>query len=262
MLLRIVKSKSILTRAEERGELTMERSFDPERLRPLEHIHEPDPRSTIFLIPDSSAGTLRTKELSDHYEQISALVLHDGVPKEISLQFETTRNLYLYTWFIYRFYPVAEHHSLTCLELALRVRFAAEIGKGKPLGKRPALTALLQHGVDQGLIRNDGFKKWWRRCEINSRNRVEDEKYKEMLEKNLPEMEWDDSEIQITAEDQNWDYVARLIGRLPQIRNLYAHGSTMLHNWGLDTIQTVCEIINQVYPTPPTQGTKSLSSTP
>jgi len=63
--------------------------------------------------------------LADHHELISAYVLHAGVPQEIVLQF--ARNVYLYAWFVYRFYPVAEHQCLACLELALRERLKEEI---------------------------------------------------------------------------------------------------------------------------------------
>ena len=52
-------------------------------------------------------------ELADHHELISAHVLHAGVPREIVLQFETARNVYLYAWFVYRFYPVVEHQCLS-----------------------------------------------------------------------------------------------------------------------------------------------------
>src|SRR4051812_11478494 len=100
----------------------MPQDFDPERLRPAEQVNEADPRSTMFVRIDRVAGTSRPIELADHHEQISALALHAGVPQEILVQYETARNVYLYAWFVYRFYPVAEHHSLACLELALRER--------------------------------------------------------------------------------------------------------------------------------------------
>jgi len=96
--------------------------FDLEKLRPAEHVFEPDPRNTMFVRVDRTNGTSRPIELADHHELISRYVLHAGVPSEIVLQFETARNVYLYAWFIYRFYPVAEHQCLACLELALRER--------------------------------------------------------------------------------------------------------------------------------------------
>jgi hypothetical protein len=39
---------------------------------------------------------------------------------------------------------------------------------------------------------------------------VEMERFREASEKNLTEITWDESEIQITAEDLDWDYVKML----------------------------------------------------
>ena len=64
----------------------MEQKFDLERLRPAEYVCEPDPRSTMFVRVDLTNGTWRPIELADHHEEISAYVLHAGVPQEIVLQ--------------------------------------------------------------------------------------------------------------------------------------------------------------------------------
>lgn len=226
--------------------------FDPERLRPVQHVCEPDPRSTMWVRIDHTTGTSRPVGIGDQHEQVSGLTLHAGVPRDIILQFETAKNLYLYAWFVYRFYPVAEHHSLACLELALRDRLRndVEMGKVEFPGKRPMLKALLKHAVVEGLVKNEGFEIWRNRGEINARARVQMEKLREMSEKNLAEMEWDESDIQVTVDDLNWDYATVLVNTLPYIRNDYAHGSTSLHNSVLHTLQIVSEIINQLYSAP------------
>src|SRR5437016_3265947 len=135
------------------------------------------------------------------------------------------RNVYLYAWFVYRFYPVAEHHSLACLELALRERLKEDIRTGKIefRGKRPMLRALLKYAVAQGIVKNEGFETWRNRGEINSRARADLEKFREMSEKYLTEITWDESDIQVTAEDLNWDYANMLVDVLPDLRNQYAH---------------------------------------
>jgi hypothetical protein len=158
--------------------------------------------------------------------------------------------VYLYSWFVYRFYPVAEHQSLACLELALRERLKEEIKTGEIKGNRPTLRPLLKYAIEHGLVKNEGFATWRNRGEINSRQRLKMEKLREMSEKNLTEIAWDESEIKITAEDLDWDYVKMLPDMLPMLRNDYAHGSTELNNWALRSIQIVCEIINQLYKPP------------
>jgi hypothetical protein len=99
---------------------------------------------------------------------------------------------------------------LACLELALRERLKEEIRTGKVKGKRPALRLLLKYAVDNRLVRNEGFSAWQNRGAINSRARVEMEKIREASEKNLTEITWDESDIQITAEDLDWDDVKML----------------------------------------------------
>ena len=224
----------------------IEQKYDLERLRPAEYVCEPDWRNTMFLRIDRTNGSARPMVLADHHEH----VLHAGVPQEIILQFETARNVYLYAWFVYRFYPVAEHQCLACLELALRERLKEEIRMGKVKGKRPALRVLLKYAVENGLVRNEGFSAWQNRGAINSRARVEMEKLREASEKNLTEISWGESDIQITAEDLDWDYPKMLPDLLPILRNDYAHGSTDLHNWALRSFQIVSEIINQIYQRP------------
>lgn len=229
----------------------MAHNFDPEKLRPAEYACEPDPRSTTFVRIDRTNGTCRAIELADHHEEISSYVLHAGVPEDIAIQFETARNLYLYSWFVYRFYPVAEHQSLACLEFALRERLKDEIRKGEIKGKRPSLHPLLKHAVDHGLVKNEGFATWRNRGVINSQHRVEMERIREAVEKNLTEITWDESDIEITPEDLDCDYVKMLSVMLPKLRNEHAHGSTELLNWAaLQSIQIVCEIINQLFALP------------
>src|SRR5260370_305336 len=194
-----------------------EQKYDLEGLRPAEHVCEPDSRNAMFVRIDRTNGTSRPMELADHHELISAHVLHAGVPREIVLQFETARNVYLYAWFLYRFYPVAEHQCLACLELALRERLKEEIRTGKIKEKRPTLRPLLKYAVEHGLVKNEGFSAWQNRGEIRSRSRVEMEKLREASEKNLTEITWDESDIQITAEYLDWDYVNMLPYLLPML---------------------------------------------
>lgn len=230
----------------------MEQIIDPERLRPAAFVCQMDRRNAGLVKVDRISGAVEAFTLDDHHEAIAELTLNAAVPADIAQQFETTRNLYLYAWFVYRFYNVAEQHSLACLELALRERLKTEIDAGKipSKSKRPTLHPLLKYAVEQGLIRNEGFETWRNRGVINSRERVSMEKLREMTENNLKEISWDESQIEITEEDLDWDFARMLVEVLPRQRNDYAHGSTVLHNQVLSTIRIVCESINQLYPHP------------
>lgn len=52
----------------------------------------------------------------------------------------------------------------------------------------------------------------------------------------------------MTDADRNLEYLNFLANYLPEIRNHYAHGTPMLHNQVLITLEVVSEIINQIYP--------------
>jgi hypothetical protein len=189
-------------------------------------------------------------DLAGHHAEISECVLHRGVPQDIALQFETAKNIYLYSWFVYRFFNVAENHGYACLELALRERLKDEIAAGKLGSNRPGLRRLLGYAADHRLIKNEGFATWRNRGEINSRHRAESEALRRMAEGNLDEIALDYSTLQVTQDDLDWDYVNALVEALPALRNNYAHGSHDLHNWSLRMIRVVVEIINQLFDIP------------
>jgi hypothetical protein len=190
--------------------------FDPEKLRPAEYIHEPDPRNALTAWHDTTTGVIRPVEASDLHAAVAALSLHPAVPEYIAQHFETLKNVYLYSWFIYRFQPVAELQSLACLEYALRVRLADEIKAGKLKERRPGLQRLMHYAIENQLVKNEGFARW------------------------------------VRAQDPEWDLLATLEKALPQIRNDYAHGSYSLTPTALDIIELVHEIINQLF-APPVQ---------
>lgn len=226
-----------------------ERPFHPEQLRPVNYVSAPDPRSVGFVTPDRETGGWRQLQIADYHRAVSSHRLNKTVPEVIQIHFDTARNLYLYAFFVYRFYPISEHQALACLELALRTRYGKEIPK-KYLGrsKFASLKPLFRYAVDKGDVRNEGFKRWHEAAEIRARSRYSMEKREEMREKDLEIIDLDYSEVQVADIDRNKGYIADLVKILPKLRNNYAHGSGMLHGSVLGTIQIVSEIINQIYP--------------
>lgn len=222
--------------------------FDPELLRPIERIWEPDLRNMCYVRIDHETGKWIDLDIRDQYEAISQIILHADVPKDILTQFETARNLYLYAWFVYRFYPVAEHQSLTCLEFALRERYKAEAPcKYRSRDGKLYLKGSLRYAVDRGYVKHEGFCRWHKSANTRATYRYEEEKLQEMNAKGLTQIDLDYSEATVTDADRNWDYLNTLLQYLPELRNKYAHGTTQLHNRVLTTLETVSEIINQIY---------------
>jgi hypothetical protein len=224
--------------------------FNPEHLRPPEHVFEPDPRSLLFVTHDPISKVSRPIRPEDQHRFVSKLVLHEAVPQHILIQFETAKNLYLYAWFVYRFYPIAAQQAFSCLELALREQYGEKVANDEKYvrkGLKPTFRPLLRYAIDNGYIRNEGFSIWHKRAEMNSIDRLHMEKMQELNEKKLESIDIDESEARLLKEDYNWDYTAILLEALPTLRNHYAHGSATLHNQVIGSVGIVCEIINQIY---------------
>jgi hypothetical protein len=185
--------------------------FDPEKLREVEYIHDPDPRNTMIAWVDTTSGEIRPLQVSDFHGALESLIFGPTVPEEIAQQFETVKNLYLYSWFIYRFQPIAEMQSLACLEYALRTRLEVEIKTGMLNDKRPGLQRLMRYASDNQLLKNEGFARW------------------------------------VHTEDDEWDLLRSLEVVLPKIRNDYAHGIYSLMPTALGIIELVYEIIKQLF---------------
>ncbi len=219
----------------------------PDFLRNPESVDKADPRSEgISILAEDG---IRPKRIEDQYSAVAEFTLHDGVPEGIRIQFETTKNLFLYSWFVYRFYPVAHHHAYTCLELALRERFEQEMydagEKKRKFG--PGLKKLLSYAVEKGYLKNENFEIWRHQTQVRARERTMYENIEEMERLGLKEMEFDENKVEIKEEDRDHDYLAILLDTMPWLRNHYAHGSKSLHNQVVGTLQVVSEIINQIY---------------
>lgn len=223
---------------------------NPDHLKPFSFVNDPDPRSNFFSKFDFEGKNLRPVTLADHHEAISRYSLVSSVPEKVITHFETGKNIYLYAWFAYRFYPVADLHVRTTLELALKER----IGKGnlreasKAVEKKPGLNAYILYAIKQEWVRNEGFQRWWDSARVRAEHRASMELIYEMERTGATEAMFDPTQVEIIGQDKNWDLLGALAESIPKIRNEYAHGSSMLHNKVLGTFELVAEFINQLWP--------------
>lgn len=217
---------------------------NPDYLRTPETVCNPDIRS-----PTTAFLTGKPLMVAYQYDRVSNINLHKRVPEDIRIQFETAKNLYLYAWFVYRFYPVADHHAYTCLELALRERFEPElVAKEKKREFGPGLKQLLEYAAKNGYLKNENFEVWRRHAEQRAKRRTEEEIWEEATRRGLNEITFHETPpFEIKDEDRDHKYIEPLIEGIPSARNHYAHGSTSLHDHALGTIRLVAEIINQIF---------------
>lgn len=161
------------------------------------------------LLPDPRVEVLGRGSLGEHHAVIRAWTLHQGVPSEVREIFETARNLYLYSWFVYRFQPVAWFWSWTAVETALRAR------AGLVPGERGSLAKLLAEAQSKRWIRAEGFARF--------------------------------RDLQSSSVPPSAEEYLKTVAALARLRNSLGHGSAMAVPWYDHIIEISCDLINQLF---------------
>ncbi|MYD97449.1 MAG: hypothetical protein F4X98_08700 [Gammaproteobacteria bacterium] len=115
-------------------------------------MFEPDPRS-VSLARLDAAGT-HPNTLSDHHRDIAGVQMTAAVPEAIREEFETVRNLYLYSWHVYEFTVPAVLYALALVEKAIKEK-CRRSGVQRP--KHEGLKGLLKLSIREGWLANDDF---------------------------------------------------------------------------------------------------------
>lgn len=195
-----------------------------EIFKELHEITEPDPRTHMFHIYDQSLGDFKEREISDVHRKLMEINLNEHVPDAIKTHFVTSKHLVLYSWFVYRFIPVAEFHAIASLEYALKIK------TGK---KKWGLKRLLAHAVKEGWVMDNDFY-------IHRQNLERDKAHAEQLKGFL------NIEPQAGIPEEG-RYTSVLVESLPYLRNVYAHGSNTIAPQGYLTLIICAEFINKIF---------------
>ena len=222
---------------------------EADSLRTVEHACEPDSRTKLlFGGIGVHTGMPRSITLAEEHAHIACYALNPTVPEDIAIHFETAKNLYLYAWLVYRFYPVAEQQARGSVEFALRERQPEFVKKySEKRCHDPTLRPLLENAIKEGLVKNEDFpsRELWA-------YRIAESRYRhEVIARAGPQglnETADYSHVQPTEEDLNHDWLGDFLETIPSIRNEYAHGSGMPYPFVLHTFEVVTVIINQFFP--------------
>lgn len=190
-------------------------------------------------------------DLEHQHSLVAGLVLKPEVPEEVRIAFDTARNLYLYAWHVYRFYPVAELQTLIALEAGLRAALPERLPAHyqHPRQEKPMLHGLLRYAIDHEYVRNEGFSRWHQHARDRARQRAEMAHLERMERLGLDSIEIDeDTPLEILPEDQGWDLLSVLKVTMHNRRNGRAHGDSGLTGQVRGTLELVAEILNQVFP--------------
>jgi hypothetical protein len=199
-----------------------------DRLRTPEEALAPDEIQKYFSVVNLRTGESRPKTFEDHYAKISRITLHDGVPDNIQIHFEVSKNLLLYSWFVWRFISVSEMHVYASAEYALRERI------GSAAGEKATLRPLLEYAVKHRLIDDNAFSHYvqLRRQSIE-------------IDQVLHEVGGGDSMKSEPIDQQQYSRI--LVETIPQLRNIYAHGTNSLMPDTFLTFRICCDLINQIF---------------
>ena len=122
-------------------------------LKQPDEIFEPDPRSTLLARLDATEQ--HSKAIGDHHEQIAAVRMTDWVPEELQAEFDTVRNLYLYSWYVYEFTVPATLYAHALIEKTVKEKCSRS---GVEPAKHRGLKNLLKLSISQGWLKNADFK--------------------------------------------------------------------------------------------------------
>lgn len=179
-------------------------------LKSIEDIARVDSRTQMTMSYfDLATQTQKVFDLPGHHATIAELTLNANVPDEVAVSFEVAKNLYLYTFFVYRFGVVANVQALQSLEYALREK-AIQAG----LYKEQMLGALMRLAMNRKWLTDEAFTA------IPDFRPPGKNRYSKTLAKTLPDM-----------------------------RNILAHGSFTLFepHRALDQLRICHAIINFVF---------------
>jgi hypothetical protein len=203
-------------------------------LQPLDETLLPDPRFKFFAI--ELDGDARPMELADPHDRLILSNLDFGVPEAVRREFETAKDLMLYSWFVFEFHMTAELHAYASLELALRTRFPEAKVKRKRGGKEVmvplTLAPLLQIAMKEGLIVAETLPAW-KRVKAAS--------------------DWREKRIGMQAGTQQTPtvWLQRVIDNIRNFRNNLAHGNPRLYlEVSLGQLELCADLINSLFSLP------------
>jgi hypothetical protein len=195
-----------------------------DKLKSVAEICEPDSRQLGWWIENHDAGSTRPLTLEEHHASIARIVINEEVPEDIRQHMETAKNLLLYSWYVYRFIPVAELHAYAAFEWALRARLGIEDGA------KPSFSKLLDIAIKKNLLSAKHFADFAESLPfpLVTGN--------DMIDANLSE------DIHSRA-----NYMEVFREGIVGLRNLLAHGSFTLWPGGNSTLIVIARAINTLF---------------
>ncbi|MEQ1795335.1 MAG: hypothetical protein ABL970_14220 [Nitrospira sp.] len=186
-------------------------------LKSFGQILEPDSIWRGFVLRNRETGAVREKTFRDHYSSIETIQISSAAPESVREHFDVARNLFVYSWFVSDFMPVAEMHGFSSVEYAIRL-------------KSDNLKLMLKNGLELAIskrwISDGGFRYYRIKGESSDGERVA---------------------TQSSESEDVQEYCKILLDAFPYLRNTLAHGNKISHLGGLTTLAICADLINQLF---------------
>lgn len=166
------------------------------------------------------------------------------MPEGIAIQFETAKNLFLYSWFVHRFHHIADLQAVATLELSLKTKFDELNIQYRP---NCGLAKLLDKAEENLLIKSEDIPGYLESASRRAKHRHFFNTLQRMHEEDLDELEIDESKIVAEPEDFDLNYLKSTFLNLKEIRNIFAHGATALLFPSLNILTLTRALINTLY---------------
>lgn len=136
-----------------------------------EYFRTPD----NVMLPDMQSRQFTIEQI---HSEVDAQKLGPGVPQEVVTEFETAKNLYLYTWFVQGFFPVANWQTCRALEKALQYRLNVANIKHKTKNKA---WKLLKKAEKNGLIDSQAVATQLAQCNSVQNSQTLSKQFKQLV---------------------------------------------------------------------------------
>jgi hypothetical protein len=205
-------------------------------LKSLAQLNVPDAVQAAFSRYDQFTGSLRPKSIEDHHSDARELALPDHVPQDIRRHFDTARNLFLYSWFVWAFAWVAQLYGYVSLEMALRLRALNENRIDESAS--PGLARLIKLAISEG----------WILVEELPQHVETDPDERAALEKTLENYTLADLARMWIPQLDPLSYIKDLAEAIPFFRNELAHGTTHISGDSFSTLLLCRDMISKLFP--------------
>ena len=194
-------------------------------MKDWDDLLKPDSRNEHFVKLDPESGETHPWQHKDLYDSLNEISLNVGVPKAVRKLFDRSRNLIVFSWFVYDFTTPALTQVYAAVEMALREKNSQE---GIKLQGRPGLKYLMKNAIESGWLLDGGFPHLYR---------------------HVADPGWPFAKPQ-EYDPQGTVYCQVIAKSLPELRNDMAHGSNFLVTPGsaLGPLEVSAGIINQLFP--------------